>query len=243
MSSMSTVQIVAIAVAAAVVVLLIVALLVTRRRGPALGQGQEQDVAAEAASFLDQALQDTFAGLGKAEQSVEDVTLDPVADEIVRPTRADGGPQEVGATEAEITGELPTMETSLQPWQISPPGEKSVDLAVAALAVSPGLPEGMQTVVSSLAFEPDAASALVPLSDIIVTTSNKLVDLRDADVRRMLTDLVKLEIDQAIEYRHQGQTVDAAMQLTEAEKISRALSLHESAQRIREMIEELNRPS
>lgn len=82
---------------------------------------------------------------------------------------------------------------------------------------------------------------MVPLSEIIVTTSSKLVDLNDPDVRRMLTDLVKLEVDQAIESRRQGQTVDAVMQLTEAEKISRALGLKESCERIRAMIDELNR--
>ena len=38
-------------------------------------------------------------------------------------------------------------------------------------------------------------------------------------MRRTLTDLVKLEVDQAIEFRRQGQTVDAVMQLIEAEKI------------------------
>jgi hypothetical protein len=79
----------------------------------------------------------------------------------------------------------------------------------------------------------------VPLSDIIVTTSNKMVDLQDPEVRRMLTDLVKYEIDQATHYRQQGQTIDAVLQLTEAEKISRALDLRGSAAAIRKMMEDL----
>ena len=75
------------------------------------------------------------------------------------------------------------------------------------------------------------------LSDIIVTTSSKMVDLQDPEVRRMLTDLVKFEIDQARQFRAEGQTIDAILQLTEAEKISRALGMQESAQAIRDMME------
>jgi predicted membrane chloride channel (bestrophin family) len=80
---------------------------------------------------------------------------------------------------------------------------------------------------------------LVPLSDIIVTTSSKTVDLDDPEVRRMLTELVTFEIDQAADFRRQGQTIDAVLQLTEAEKVSRALGMTESAKRIRAMMEEI----
>ena len=80
---------------------------------------------------------------------------------------------------------------------------------------------------------------MVPLSDIIVTTSSKMVDLADPDVRRMLTELVTFEIDQASEFRRKGQSIDAVLQLTEAEKVSRALGMTESAQRIRTMMEEI----
>ena len=45
---------------------------------------------------------------------------------------------------------------------------------------------------------------MVPLSDIIVTTSSKMVDLADPDVRRMLTELVTFEIDQASEFRRRA---------------------------------------
>ena len=80
---------------------------------------------------------------------------------------------------------------------------------------------------------------MVPLSDIIVTTSSKMVDLGDLDVRRMLAELVTFEIDQASEFRRKGQSIDAVLQLTEAEKVSRALGMTESAQRIRTMMEEI----
>ena len=85
-----------------------------------------------------------------------------------------------------------------------------------------------------------AAARRVPLSDIIVTTSDKVVDLSDAEVRRMLTDLVTFEIDQATLYRQQGQSIDAVLQLTEAEKICKALGMAETAERIRAMMDELN---
>lgn len=248
---MSTVQIVAIAVAAALVLLLIVALLVTRRRGQT--SGQEQAEKSGAGSFLDQAPQDTLAGLGKVEQSVEDVTLDPVSEEIVGPRAGGDEPWEAvrGATsddegasgrqgEMEVIGELSAAETLGEAPQSSQFGESVADKPAETPVVFAGT-EGSGEAITPPTSEPGEASSMVLLSDIIVTTSNKLVDLRDADVRRMLTDLVKLEVDQAIEMRRLGQTVDAVMQLTEAEKISRALSLNESAQRIQSMIEEMRR--
>jgi len=216
---MSTLQIVAIAIAAGLVVLLIIALLVTRRRGPSAGPDGVS--ASIAPSFIDERLDDSFAGLGKAEQSVEDVTLDPVTDDFGH-SPADGDGFTGQQDETEVTGELPVVQAIPDDQQTSPLTASSAQTA-AEPASEPG------------------AGGTVPLSDIIVTTSTKLVDLGDPDVRRTLTDLVKLEVDQAIEFRRQGQTVDAVMQLTEAEKISQALGLHESAQRIREMIEELNR--
>lgn len=215
---MSTLQIVAIAVAAGLVVLLIIALLVTRRRGPSASPEQ---AASDAPSFIDERLHDSFAGLGRAEQSVEDVTLDPVTDDFSDPATGAHGSADL-QDESEVTGEMPAVQAILRDRQTSPLTASNAD-ATAEPLCEPGV------------------GGSVPLSDIIVTTSCKLVNLGDPDVRHTLTDLVKLEVDQAIEFRRLGQTVDAIMQLTEAEKISHALGLHESAQRIREMIEELNR--
>ena len=70
-----------------------------------------------------------------------------------------------------------------------------------------------------------------------------MVDLQDPDVRRMLTELVTFEIDQAADFRRRGQTIDAVLQLTEAEKVSRALGMTESAQRIRAMMREIHQSS
>jgi hypothetical protein len=80
---------------------------------------------------------------------------------------------------------------------------------------------------------------MVPLSSIIVTTSRKMVDVQDPEVRRMLTDLVKFEIDQATQFRRDGQTIDAVLQLTEAEKISRALGMEDAARHIHQMMQEI----
>ena len=79
---MTTVQIVGIAVAAAIVLLLIIALLVTRRRGHA---SEAPAAVMSHASFLDDAPQDTLATLGKAEQPMEDITVDPGVQRQSRP--------------------------------------------------------------------------------------------------------------------------------------------------------------
>ena len=117
-------------------------------------------------------------------------------------------------------------------------GGRAAD-TVAAATTSAQTGEGGPAAADEAASEPLPGGRRVPLSDIIVTTSHKMVDLQDPEVRRMLTDLVKDEIDQATHYRQQGQTIDAVLQLTEAEKISRALDMHESAAAIRKMMVDL----
>lgn len=116
------------------------------------------------------------------------------------------------------------------------------------MPTAPALPYD-HAVVTPPVFEPDEepvgaggsppAGKLIPLSDIIVTTSDKLVDLADAEVRRMLKELVGYEIDQAAQFKAVGQHVDAVLQLTEAEKICLALDMHEQARQIRIMMRDL----
>ena len=246
---MTTVQIVGIAVAAAVVVLLIVALLVTRRRGSAGGAPEEQPDA----SFLDAAPQDTLAALGKAEQPMEDVTLDPAGTRALRDPAA-----AVPATAAiaEPDGPL-SLDWGPPPPQPAPDSAATPAPPVESVVPEPPSPEPAPEAVTEPP-EPDAgttteeipavatpehaaASRKVPLSDIIVTTSSKVIDVDDPEVRHMLMDLVKFEIDQATRYREQGQTIDAVLQLTEAEKISRALGMQESAAAIHTMMQDLKR--
>ena len=267
---MTTVQMIGIAVASLAVLLLIVALIVTRRRD----ETREDDARPPSGSFLDGAPQDTFSVLGKAEQPVEDITIDPAMERTAaaehaaaaataaehahrRPAQPGGlgldwGPDlSVRTTDvrderaepprrdeddAEITGELRADETVALPTRDARPAPegKSGDQAAAARPAQPA--EDGSAAGDAVAREPGPGGRLVPLSDIIVTTSSKTVDLDDPEVRRMLTELVTFEIDQAAEFRRTGQTIDAVLQLTEAEKVSRALGMTESAERIRAMM-------
>jgi hypothetical protein len=253
---MSTVQIVGIVVAAAIVLLLVIALLVTRRRG---SSSEAPPVVPSHASFLDDAPQDTLSTLGKAEQPMEDITIDPgvhrqsrPADEasaLTPPIAAesqqpggrglglDWGTTSDALAADETTGELPAAHTPVITTTTLPPVTESGASADEPVPARPA--EGGSDASEEAAPESGTGGRRVPLSDIIVTTSNKLVDLQDPEVRRMLIDLVKDEIDQATHFRQQGQTIDAVLQLTEAEKISRALDMRESAAAIRTMMDDL----
>ena len=231
---MTTVQIVSIVVAAAIVLLLIIALLVTRRRGSA---SEEPPAVTSHASFLDDAPQDSLSALGKAEQPMEEVTIDPGVHRQGRPADENAVPAPPVAAAAEES-EGNALGLDWGPWSATLAADTSA--AAAGAAAEPARPaEGGSAASEEAAPESGPGGRRVPLSDIIVTTSSKMVDLQDPEVRRMLTDLVKYEIDQATHYRQQGQTIDAVLQLTEAEKISRALDMRESAAAIREMMEDL----
>ncbi len=82
---MTMVQIIGVAVAGIVLLLLVIALIVSRRRG----KGGEEAKSQAGGSFLDEAPQDTFAGLGKAERAVEDITLDPATQRATAAEPAD----------------------------------------------------------------------------------------------------------------------------------------------------------
>jgi cell division protein FtsN len=292
---MTTVQIVGIAVAAVVVLILVVALVLTRSRGEK-GEAPQPASDQRRGSFLDEAPQDTFAGLGKAEQAVEDVTIDPAVEREARrtadaeraaagqtppapagtpPRRAEGGlgldwgpsggdvgdfmPAGTAAAattagtavagaaappdEAEATGELPAVALPPEPpsQAQSPAPTPTEPFSESGGHASPesARPAEGGSVAPEAAPESDAGGRMVPLSSIIVTTSRKMVDVEDPEVRRMLTDLVKFEIDQATMFRRDGQTIDAVLQLTEAEKISRALGVDEAARQIHEMLQEI----
>ncbi len=222
---MTTVQIIGIVVASLALILLVVALIVTRRHGTT-----EEDETRHGGSFLGEAPRDRFDVLGKAERPVEDVTLDPALER---------------AKEAELAA-LDELARERQPQ----PGGLGLDWGPDLTVREAPFP---QQHTPAVVFEEDeitgeipaagtdrpSAGRLVPLSDIIVTTRGKMVDLDDPEVRRMLTELVTFEIDQAAEFRRQGQPIDAVLQLTEAEKVARALGMAEAAQRIRIMMAEV----
>jgi hypothetical protein len=238
---MTTVQIVGIVVAAALVLLLIIALLVTRRQGSA---SEEPAPEMSRASFLDDAPQDTLSALGKAEKPTEDVTVDPGVHRRGRPADENAVPvAPVAAATLEPGGNglgLDWGPSRDKPAATSTTQSPVTQSDASADEPAPARPaEGGSAASEGAAPESGADGRRVPLSDIIVTTSSKMVDLQDPEVRRMLTDLVKYELDQATNYRRQGQTIDAVLQLTEAEKISRALDMKGSAAAIRRMMDDL----
>ena len=77
------------------------------------------------------------------------------------------------------------------------------------------------------------------LSDVIVTSSHEEVDLADPDVRALLVSLIDDEIELAKVCRAQGQTLDAILQLTEAEKTCTALGLDNTLTEVRALLAEL----
>ena len=214
---MSSAQIVGIVVAVVVVLLLVLAVLVARGRrhgeepAPAQGPQPTQEPQQEqSVSFLDAPPTDTLAGLGRAEREPK----------VVAPP-----------TDDPFDDLAPALA-----WEepAAPAGEQA-----ATADHEPDESEITAEIVLAAAEEPQAEPRMLSLSDVIVTTSTKMVDVNDAEVRRMLTDLVVYEIDQATEYRQRGQTVDAVLQLTEAERICSALGLTETAERIEQMMDEL----
>lgn len=238
---MSTVQLIGIAVASAVVILLVIALLVTRRPKE---DGETTEEPGGTVSFLDAKPTDTLSDLGRPEQDVEEVTLDPGATRALR----EAAGMEAAGPDAAAPGKAPEPtdgRLGLDWGPSSSAPEPAATLAEQDLIPESGTGAAAEEPAGAAEGEPAAAEAaeesgsggrLVPLSDIIVTTSSKMVDLQDPEVRRMLTDLVKFEIDQATQYRSQGQAIDAILQLTEAEKISRALGMYDAAARIHEMM-------
>ncbi len=295
---MSTLQIVAIAVAGAVVLLLIVALVVSRRR-------RADDAAArQEGSFLDAAPTDTLAGLGKAVAPIEMAPLEDAAAPtdpatITREASAASNAPDAAAS-GEARHETPGGQASAEPapeslWPPASPPSSGQPAAKTGLVLDWGgpssnastpsaapvpvpatpatdtpaterataapptpspspspadaaaAPERPATPAPAAEAQPDRPPAAgapdagrkVPLSDILVTTSHKIVDLDDPEVRHMLTDLVKYEIEQASLFREQGHDVDAVLQLTEAERVTAALGMEETTQRIREMLSDI----
>ena len=221
---MTTIQIVGIAVAAAIVAVLVAALIVTRDKG------KQEDEAAMTApppppggSFLDQQPSDSFHRLGRPEIVV--------ADQQVDKPRIDWGSQTEDAA-------LPGAE-SAAPAEAVEESATTGELEVADEPASAAGGSAEAETAPSNEVPPARESKLVPLSDIIVTTSNKMVDITDPEVRRMLRDLIKYEIDQAAQFKEQGQNIDAALQLTEAVKICEALDMSSQARLIRAMMKEL----
>jgi len=232
---MSTIQIVGIAAAAVVVLLLVIALVVTRKSGgDEAGEAREADAGA---SFLDSAPSDTLAKLGRPEHAASPAVIggDDLGLDWDHSAAAAAAPEPTMPDETETTGELPVIE----PEAAEAAEEQTADpAATESEAAEPEVPaaEAEAPAASEPAAATQASDNLVPLSSIIVTTSTKMVDLDDPEIRHMLTDLVTFEMDQATQFRQQGQTIDAVLQLTEAEKVCNALGKRDMAREIRDMM-------
>jgi hypothetical protein len=185
-----------------------------------------------------------------AEQPVEPFAAVP---EQELPTAAEPSPGAVAEPEPPTVLQ-PEPPTVLQPeppavLQPEPPAAPLADelappqIEEPAVAESGG-PAGVYELTPSPATAPPAAAEsrppkLVALGDIITTTNQQTVDLNDPDVRRMLKELAKSEIDLAQQYKQLGQNIDAVLQLTEAQKICQALDMTSHAKLIEQMIQEL----
>ena len=228
---MTTIQIVGIAVAAAIIAVLIAALIITRDKDKAEDEAAMTAVVPPPGeSFLDQRPSDSFDRLGKPEiapaPEPEDETTTTGQMEALD-ERASADDLTPAVIEAPTMAETPVVEAA----------PVVADEPVAAAAADEA-PAGAAPAADAAPAK-TADSKLVRLSEIIVTTSNKMVDLADPEVRRMLRDLVKYEIDQAAQFKEQGQSIDAALQLTEAVKICEALDMTSQARLIRAMMKEL----
>jgi hypothetical protein len=150
----------------------------------------------------------------------------PDDEQVQRQTPAVAGPA-VGPAPAEAAAVEAVPAAEVEP-AAAPAGE--------AGPVSAGEPASEE-----LAPQPAAPGAPTPalLSDILVTTGDAEVDLTDPAVRRLLEQLVADEIELARQCRAQEQTLDAILQLTEAEKVCEALGLDDRLAEVRALLAEL----
>jgi hypothetical protein len=200
-----------------------------------------------AGSFLDEPLSRGFEGLGKRTEPEAAASpsgpfpVDPFGshDDIFPPA------------EAPPVGQAPAAETPEGPIVAAPASAAPVDQAPVAdepvveappAEAAPAAPPVSET--APAAPPADAAPAAppaeaAPLSDVIVTSGDGQVDLADPDVRALLVSLVDDEIALAKAYRSQGQTLDAILQLTEAEKACMALGLDDTLGEVKALLGEL----
>ena len=86
-----------------------------------------------------------------------------------------------------------------------------------------------------------APATAAQLSDVMVTSDHDEIDLGDPDVRAMLAGLMRDEIELARIQQAEGQTLEAILELTEAEKIAVSLDLDDCVAEVRGLLAELQR--
>jgi len=202
---------------------------------PAANQVAEQAIATEAAATAETAPES------------EPPKSEPLSSEAAQ---SEPLSSEAAQTQAAATGEVAPKvahdeATSASLAEPSTTAPALAEPSTTAPAADQALAAEQQPAASVETEEPNSRETTsdskgVPLSDVIVTTNQQKVDLEDPEVRRLLKDLIEYEIQLAQQYKGQGQTLDAILQLTEAEKACNALGLTSKARLIRAMIKELN---
>ena len=194
-------------------------------------------------SFLDEPLTRGFEGLGKpaatapaAPMSHGPFPVDPFG------SHEDIFPPEEAVAEKTVVGEPAAEEAASAPAVVEEPAAEEAASAPAVV----GEPAAHGPVLEALVGEAPMAAAPTAqpetptlLSDIIVTTGDGEVDLSDPAVRDLLSQLVSDEIELAKACRDQEQTLDAILQLTEAEKICEALRLDDQLAEVRRLLADL----
>jgi hypothetical protein len=228
-------QWIAVAAASAVVVILLVVLLVRRSReehGAGSSTGELPAAARSGSTFLDEPVRGGFEGLGKA---VYPSGVAPPSDQALAEFPPAPAPADNDAN-LDIAPRTAMPAADVEPAVPAPePSEPAPEEAPEAPVAVPPPEAGPTPSAAEATSEPGTS----PLSDIIVTTNRQEVDLTDPETRALLEELVSDEIALAEVYKQQGQTLDAILQLTEAEKACAALGMDDQAERIRTMMTEL----
>jgi hypothetical protein len=220
---LSTAQIIGIVVAALLVLTLIVVLVRALRRPHDMSSKSD---GSSDSSLLDGPPHDNLHRLGHlAADARPDDEVGAATGDLNETRPQDCGP----ASEAEPADEAEPAADSEDVTAGSLPAVSPLSVTAAAPSQSP-----TPAVPAS-----ESARRMVPLNEIIVTTSHKMIDLDDLEVRHMLRDLVTYEIDQSTQFKELGQNLDAVLQLTEAEKICHALGMSTQARQIRDMMKGL----
>ena len=216
---------------------------------PATGAGATADlrVRIEATRHaVKEALDRPFLGeSGEAHVAAEPIIQ--AAAEVAALPVVTAGSEEAGAETTDSLlrrpGSAGLEEPPVEAATSEPTPEPAEAVPAAVAACEPGRQIAPQSTVPPVtpAAEAGATPATVPLSQVLLTTNEQHIDLGDPDVRRMLKDLVKNEIDLAAQYRGLGRFDEAVAPLTEAEKICTALGLTSQAALVRAMIAELQR--
>lgn len=226
---MSTVQILGVVVAFLILLTLVVSLVVTRRKDRVIAEQESGAPRDDEASLFTGPPRDELERMPGSPREPERRQEPPAqASGGAAPSGAGAVSEVAGRTlaagrEEAAGGEAPGREVRQEPGGANVPARGG-----PGLGPEPGAPQSAEK-----------SDGMIALSDLLVTTNGRYVNVQDPEVRGMLTDLVKYEIDLATQYRQLGQIDDAILQLTEAERICKALDMTSQASLVRQMMDDL----